>query len=98
MIGPRCPKVGNACLFALSAMPGTEAVAQLSRLKAKVKHASSRRMTDVALGAVASRTGLTNDELEEMSIPTYGLGEGGCLSRTFVGFKAELAITATSDA
>jgi hypothetical protein len=76
-VGPRSTKVGNACLYALSGMPGTEGIAQLSRLKAKVKHASSRKMTAKALDVVATRTGLSNDELEEMSIPTYGLDPGG---------------------
>jgi hypothetical protein len=96
-IGPRCPKVGNACLYSLSVMPGPEAVAQLSRLKTKVKHASSRRMTDKALGAVADRSGLSGAELEEMSVPTFGLDLAARLTRKLGRYTAQLSVSGTSD-
>ncbi len=96
-VGPRCPKVGNACLYSLSVLPGPEAVAQLSRLKTKVKHASSRRMTDKALGAVASRSGLSGAELEEISVPTFGLGSGGCSTRKLGRYTAQISVSGTGD-
>ena len=36
-IGPRAVRVGNACVYALGAMPGMDAVGQLALLKVKVK-------------------------------------------------------------
>jgi hypothetical protein len=96
-VGPRCPKVGNACLYTLSALPGPEAVAQLSRLKTKVKHASSRRMTNKALDIVASRSGLSGAELEEISVPTFGLDSGGCSTRKLGHYTAQFSVGGISD-
>src|SRR5262249_36455237 len=90
-------KVGNACLHTLSLLPGDEAVAQLGRLKSKVKHASARAMTDKALKAAAVRTGLSPEDLEETAIPTYGLDAPGCLTRAFGPITAEVAIAGTRD-
>jgi hypothetical protein len=96
-VGPRCPKVGNACLYVLSVLPGPEAVAQLSRLITKVKHASSRRMTNKALGVVADRSGLSGAELEEMSVPTFGLDLAGRSTRKLGRYTAQLSVSGTSD-
>src|SRR5207245_2042516 len=37
-VGPRSERVGNACVYALGVIAGTEAVAQLSRLRTRVKY------------------------------------------------------------
>ncbi len=44
-IGARSSKVGNACLYALSTMPGLEPTAQLARLGRRV--ASHRRRRQI---------------------------------------------------
>ena len=41
--GPRCLKVGNACIWSLSQMPTPEAIAQLSLLKVKIKLATAQK-------------------------------------------------------
>jgi hypothetical protein len=96
-VGPRCPKVGNACLYVLSVLPGPEAVAQLSRIKTKVKHASSRRMTEKALGTVADRSGLSNAELEEMSVPTFCLDPSGRSRRKLGSYTGQISVSGSSD-
>jgi Domain of unknown function (DUF4132) len=75
--GPRAGKVGNACFWALGNMTGSEAIAQLSILKIKVKMNAAQKLIAQALGSAARRAGVTAEEIEEMSVPTYGLEEVG---------------------
>jgi hypothetical protein len=75
--GPRSPKIGNACLYALSASSSPAAVGQLARLKTRAKNASTRKQLDKALDTAAAKTGLTADEMEEVAVPTCGLTEVG---------------------
>jgi hypothetical protein len=72
-IGPRNIKVGNAAIAALAALEKPEAVTQLSRLRLRVKHPSSRATIDKALAAVSKKTGISPEDLAEMSIPNFGL-------------------------
>ena len=76
-IGPRAPKIGNACLYALSATSSLAAVGQLSRLKTRAKHASIRKQLDKALDTAAEKTGMTAAEMEEVAVPSCGLTEVG---------------------
>lgn len=94
--GPRNAKVGNACLEALSRLGTPAAVAQLSRLRTRVRHPSSRRQLETVLGKAAERQGRTKGELEEMSVPTQGLTEVGLRRETLGDFTAELRVDGTS--
>jgi hypothetical protein len=76
-VGPRSPKIGNACLYALSASSSLAAVGQLSRLKSRVKHASTRKQLAKALDTAADKTGMTAADMEEVAVPTCGLNEVG---------------------
>jgi hypothetical protein len=76
-VGPRAPKIGNACLYALSALSSQAAVGQLSRLKSRVKHVSIRKQLGKALDTAADKTGMSAEEMEEVAVPTCGLSEVG---------------------
>ncbi len=95
-IGPRCVKVGNACIHVLGSMPGTDGVAQLAILKSRIKLRNVQKEIEKALSAAALRAGIPKDELEEMSVPTYGLEEVGLGRERFGEVTAELAVTGTS--
>jgi hypothetical protein len=88
--GSRAPKLGNACTGALAAFEGSAAVSQLARLQVKAKKASVRTAIDKAFRQVTERTGLTADELVEMSIPMHGLADDGTLRRAVGDFVAEI--------
>jgi hypothetical protein len=75
--GPRAGKVGNACFWSLGNMPGSEGVAQLSILKIRIKTNTAQKLIGAALETAARRLGLTAEEIEEMSVPSYGLEEVG---------------------
>ncbi len=90
-VGPRSVKVGNACIYALGAMSGREAVAQLTRLRLRVKDRRGVQQIDRALETAAARRGLTADDLEELAVPTYGL-EGGALRQPLGAYTAVLRL------
>ena len=93
--GPRDVKVGNACLQALSLTVGPSAVAWLARLRLKIKHPSARRQLEKALERVALREGMSPQELEEISVPTFDLDADGRRRETLGDFTAEVRIAAT---
>jgi hypothetical protein len=76
-VGPRAGKVGNACFWALGNMPGNEGVAQLSILKIRIKTTTAQKLIAAALEVAAKRIGMTAEEIEEMSVPTYGMDDVG---------------------
>jgi hypothetical protein len=96
--GPRSVRVGNACVWALGRMPGADAVGQLAILKVKIKFRSAQKMIDAALRAAAGRVGLPPEEVEEMSVPSYGLQAVGVARQQLGDFTAELVVTGTSAA
>ena len=95
-IGPRCVKLGNACVWALGQMPMEEAIAQLALLKVKVKFGTAQRGIEKALTAAAKREGISREEIEELSVPSYGLTEVGKRQETLGDFTVELVITGTT--
>lgn len=92
-IGPRAPKIGNACLWALSQVSSEAAIAQLSRLKTRARHASIKAQVAKAFGAAAEQTGLSVADLEEVAVPTCGLTGVGELRRQIGDFTAHLRAT-----
>ncbi len=95
-IGPRCVKLGNACVYALGQINSMDAVAQLARLRVKVKFGTAQKGISKSLDAAAERTGIPPDEIEEIAVPTYGLQQVGRLTQVLGAFTAELAVTGSS--
>src|SRR6185295_5026379 len=81
-IGARCPRVANASLVALSLMPGPEPVAQLTRIQSKSKKPSAKKLVESALKNAAAQQQVSPDELEEMSVPDFGLNVDGIRATT----------------
>jgi hypothetical protein len=95
-IGPRCVRVGNACVGALGAMPAATGVGQLAMLRARIKFGTAQKVIEKALEAAAGHAGMSLQEIEEISVPTYGLQEVGVRSEELGEFTVELAVTGTS--
>jgi len=91
--GPRCTKVGNACIWSLSQMPTPEAIAQLSLLKVKIKLATAQKGIEKAFLSTANRAGISRTDIEELAIPAYGLTDVGIRREILGDFTAELVIT-----
>jgi hypothetical protein len=94
--GPRSRKAANACLYALSVMPGTEPIFQLSRLGLRVKGTQPQGDIGKALETASRRIGLTREGIEEISVPTYGLDNNGRFQQMIGGYTAEIRIIGTT--
>jgi len=77
LLGAVSQKVGFTCVQALGAMQCSEAVSQLTRLRAKVKYTVARRLIEKSLRQAAERSGLTVRALEDISVGNYGLDVEG---------------------
>ncbi len=77
MIGAVAQRPGNACIQVLASMEGMEPVSQLARLALQVKYETARRLVSEALEAAAQRQGISREELEEITVPAFGLGADG---------------------
>jgi len=95
--GPVSARVGNACIRVLARLGGDEAVAQLERLRTRVKYAVGAQLIEKALTEAATRAGLTPEELEESAVPTFDLEERGRQQRNVGDFVAEIRITGSDD-
>jgi hypothetical protein len=72
-MGPRCVRLGNACVWALGSMPDARGVGQLAMLRARVKFGTAQNGIEKALDNAAGEAGMPLQEIEEISVPTYGL-------------------------
>ncbi len=97
-VGARAVRVGNACVYGLGVIGDADAVARLSMLKVKVKFGTAQRYIEAELDKAATRLGIPRDELEEMSVPAYGLEEIGVRRESLGNFAAELRIDSAGDA
>src|SRR5918998_4141521 len=95
-MGPRCVRVGNACVWALGAMPDARGVGHLAMLRARVKFATAQKGIEKALATAAGRAGMSLREIEEISVPAYGLQEVGVRRAQLGAFGVELVVTGTS--
>jgi Domain of unknown function (DUF4132) len=92
MLGAVSQKVGFAGVQALGAMECSEAVAQLTRLRAKVKYAVALKLIEKSLQQAAARSGMSTDELEDLSVEGYGLDEQGSKEIALGDCVAELRL------
>ncbi|WP_420632085.1 DUF4132 domain-containing protein [Candidatus Leptofilum sp.] len=95
-VGPRCLRVGNACIWALGNIPGQVGIEQLMLLKVKAKFSTAQKGIEKALVTVAKREELPREELEELAVPTYSLTDVGQGEETFGDYTAVLQVTGTS--
>jgi hypothetical protein len=95
--GPVSARVGNACIRVLAKLNGHEAIAQLGRLRTRVKYAVGAQLIEKAQTQAAERAGLTPEELEEIAVPTFDLDGSGTLQQNVGDFVAQIRITGTDD-
>ena len=91
-LGPRAVRVGNAAVYVLGEMANEYAVGQLAILKVRVKFGTAQKGIEKALETTAQRVGIPRDELEEMSVPCYGLSEVGHHREELGDTTVELAV------
>jgi len=75
-IGPRSTKIGSACVYALKNMPTLHGAAQLERVRLNVKQSTYLKDVEKALDETARLAGMSREDLEELTVPTFGLKQG----------------------
>ena len=90
--GPRAVRLGNACIYSLSVNESMEALHQLAFLKIKIRFKSALKLIEKSLNSAAERLSVSRAELEEMSVPEYGLTEVGLLEEEMSDFTARMQI------
>ncbi|GAA1963252.1 DUF4132 domain-containing protein [Kitasatospora viridis] len=96
-VGPRSPRVANAAVYALAQVSGTDGLAQLARLSAKVTAKGTMKQIAAALEARATVLGQSREQVEELAVPSYGLTEVGSLVEQFgTDAQAELTVEGTA--
>lgn len=91
-IGAVSHRVGNACVNSLSAMPGLDAVTQLSRLAIRVKYDVARRLIEKALAEAAARHHVSRADLEAMAVPSFNLNSNSERTELLGDCEASLLI------
>lgn len=76
-IGIRSEKLGNACVWALAALPEGAGVPYLARVLARTKYPKIRKKIDEQLNAAATAAGVARADLDEVTVPTHDLDRDG---------------------
>ena len=91
-IGAVSVKVGNACVYVLGQIPGLDSVSMLNEMLKKIKYPSARKLIEKALDSAAQRNGMTREDLDELSVPTYGFNNDGALREAMGEFTSVVSI------
>ncbi|EDP97204.1 DUF4132 domain-containing protein [Kordia algicida OT-1] len=75
-VGPAAAGIGNACIYVLGNTKGLEGISHLSRLKLKIKQNNTRKLIEKYIEAASTKLGVSSSEIEELSIPHFGLTNG----------------------
>lgn len=95
--GARSLSLGNAALWALSAMAdGPHGAAELFRLGEKVKYPSARRLIAKRLAELADASGQSLSTLEDIGLPDHGLDAAGRITQNIGDATATISLTATT--
>lgn len=91
--GIRSEKLGNACVWALAALPDGAGVPYLARILARVKYPKVKAKIDAKLNEAAQNAGIGRAELDEISVPAHGLDRDGTRRVAFADGEAIFRLT-----
>jgi Domain of unknown function (DUF4132) len=94
-IGPVCHKAGNAGLWLLGEIGTFQAIDCMEKLRQKVKNQAIQKQIEKYLNLAAQKTGLSREDLEELSIPTYNLDRDGTFQQALGTATATIKILGT---
>jgi hypothetical protein len=95
-LGPVPHRTGFACIQVLAATPGPEALIQLARLASRLRNAAARNFAGEALAEAAFAAGADPAEIDELTLPTFGLDAAGTLREDLGDVIAEVRVTGSS--
>ncbi len=94
-IGPVCLKAGNAGLWLLGEIGTFQAIDCMEKLRQKIKNQSIQKQLEKYLDLASKKMGLSREDLEELSIPTYNLDRDGTYQQTLGNATATIKILGT---
>lgn len=71
--GPASAGLGNACLYTLFASKGLDGIAQLSRLRLKIKQNNTISLIEKYIDEAATKLGVTSSEIEDLAVDDFKL-------------------------
>ncbi|MBL4633142.1 MAG: DUF4132 domain-containing protein, partial [Kofleriaceae bacterium] len=77
LYGPVSAKIGNACIHALAAQANIDALGQLVNLKSRIKNRTGLNLLDKVLSELAKTLNLSEEDLDDIAVPTLGLQQVG---------------------
>ncbi|MCL9807027.1 DUF4132 domain-containing protein [Flavobacterium amniphilum] len=90
--GPAAAGIGNACLYTLYASKGLDGIAQLSRLRLKIKQANTLTLIEKYIDEAAAKLGISSTEIEDLAVDDFKLKDHQ-LTYTFDDFTGVLELT-----
>jgi hypothetical protein len=71
--GPASAGLGNACLYTLFASKGLDGIAQLSRLRLKIKQNNTLALIEKYIAEAATKLGVSSSEIEDLAVDDFKL-------------------------
>lgn len=96
-VGPISGKTGTACMYAFSLLPFKEGVSRLTKFRMKIRNNTLLKGIDKIIADVSKKHNVSRDELEEMSVPDFGLDDKGVLRMPFDECTAVYTINRLND-
>lgn len=90
--GPAAAGIGNACLYTLYASKGLDGIAQLSRLRLKIKQNNTLTLIEKYIDEAAIKLGISSIEIEDLAVDDFKL-KSHQLTYVFEDYTAVLALT-----
>lgn len=89
--GPAAVGLGNACLYTLYTSKGLDGIAQLSRLRLKIKQNNTLNIIEKYIGEAAQKLGISSSEIEDLAVDDFKLQDHE-ISYKFDEVKATLSL------
>lgn len=90
--GPAAAGIGNACLYTLYASKGLDGIAQLSRLRLKIKQNNTLTLIEKYIEEAANKLGVSAIEIEDLAVDDFKLKDHQ-LVYDFEDYKGFIVLT-----
>ena len=91
-IGARYQAIGNACFYTLYRSKGLDGIAQLTRLRLRIKFSNAQTAISKYLDAAADERGVSRSQIEDMAVDDFKLHDHS-RDYAFNDYTCRLAIT-----
>jgi len=94
----RSQKTGAACVWSLGQLGTAEAAYALGRIRRAIDDKGLIKSIDKALEAAGKKLGLSGNDMQEIAMAEYGIGDGGLRVEELGGVRVELRVVSSTKA